>query len=110
MQNLIFTLALIVGGCNDGSNLVKDIPVGAPPAEVAESNPRNAALIECGYPDQDCAAVNLDLLKIKGKSEASSHGEEKGLDCTSGRMARNSDGTWNLCKCTCVPASHVGKI
>ncbi|OGL79282.1 hypothetical protein A3E39_02155 [Candidatus Uhrbacteria bacterium RIFCSPHIGHO2_12_FULL_60_25] len=115
MKNaIVLTLAFVVGGCDRDSSPVKDIPAGAPPAsEVAESNPRNAALIECGYPDQDCSSVNLNLLKekgkLRGKSEANAESGKKGLDCTGGKAKPNGDGTLNLCDCACVPESQIAK-
>lgn len=110
MQRFIaLTFAFVMGGCNDGSNAVKDIPAGAPVASESVQT-SSSALAECGLPaDQSCTTVNLDMLKIKGKSEAKQFGETKVLDCTGGRMSRNTDGTWDLCKCACVPASKAGK-
>lgn len=114
MKSFIVMFALVMGGCNDGSSAVKDIPAGAPPAiEVVESKAQNSALIECGYPDQDCAKVNLNLLKEKGKfrgkSEASASSDAKGLDCSGGKATPNGDGTLNLCDCRCVAESQIAK-
>ncbi|HWQ99507.1 MAG TPA: hypothetical protein VN397_01515 [Candidatus Methylomirabilis sp.] len=108
VAGLLLAPVVYTVGCDASKDANKDVPAGAPSA--AQSKP-TSALEECGYTDaKDCSHFNLDLTKVKGKSQAESLGEAKALDCSgAGAASRNGDGTWNVCKCACVPAATIAK-